>query len=99
MRRASIVVTALAVVWMAFAPSAEAAIVRGIASILAGILQVPIRTLAGTFTGPPILGTVFGAANGLIQGVTMVASGTLDLAFSAVDLAKTYGPYVLPFLL
>lgn len=79
--------------------TAEAAILKGIQEVFAGLLQVPIMTLAGTFRGPPVVGTVVGAATGVLTGVGLVAHGALELALSGVGLAKTAAPYVLPFLL
>ena len=81
------------------APPAEAAIFRGIQEIVAGVFQVPLSTLVGTFSGPPIVGTLFGAVSGLVQGVGLVAHGTLELAASGVSMAKAVAPYVLPFVL
>ena len=79
-------------------PPAEAAIVKGIMEIVSGVLQVPMSTLAGTFNGPPLVGTILGAANGLITGTGLVAHGALELGVSAVSIAKTVAPYVLPFV-
>ena len=83
----------------ACASTAEAGVVRGLQQVLAGIFQIPIATLAGTFHGPPVIGTVVGAANGVISGVGLVAHGALELALSGVSLAKAAAPYVLPFIL
>jgi hypothetical protein len=98
-RRAS--AAALLLAWLLFAnpASAEAAIVRGLQQVISGVFQVPISILVGTFSGPPVVGTVFGAVNGLVSGVGLVASGTLELAASGVSIAKMVAPYVLPFLL
>ena len=90
------------VVWLVLllcAPSAEANVIRGIGKILSGVLLVPLSTLAGTFSGPPLVGTIAGAFNGTVQGVGLVASGALELANSGVAVAKTVAPYLLPFLL
>ena len=81
-----------------FAQPAEANPISGIMKIVAGVLQVPLSTLAGTFSGPPIVGTVLGAVNGTIQGVGLVAGGALELALDGVAVAKTVGPFLLPFL-
>lgn len=83
---------------LAVAP-AEADIVRGVKSIVAGVLTVPLSTLAGTFQGPPVIGTLQGAAQGLINGIGLVTHGTLDLLGSGFSLAKQVAPFVLPFLL
>ena len=81
------------------ASTAEAAIVKGLQEVLAGLFQVPLSTLAGTFRGPPVIGTVVGAASGILSGVGLVAHGALELALSGVGLAKSAAPYVLPFVL
>ena len=78
---------------------AEAEIVRGVEEVVSGVLQVPFSIIAGTFSGPPILGTLFGAVRGLVGGTGLVAHGALELLSSAVSVAKTIGPYVLPFVL
>ena len=83
----------------AAAPKAEADILRGIQKIIGGVLSLPVSTLAGTFNGPPIIGTVAGALSGAVSGVGMILSGALDLAASAVPAAKAAAPYLLPFLL
>ena len=77
---------------------AEAGLVSAVQKILAGVLQLPLSTLVGTFTGPPVLGTVMGAANGLVTGTGLVLNGAFDLAASGVALAKMVAPYVLPFV-
>jgi len=81
------------------APTAQAAIVRGVQEVIMGLLQLPLATLAGTFSGPPIIGTVAGAASGLVSGVGLVTHGALELLASGVSIAKTVAPFVLPFLL
>ena len=98
-KRSGGVLAAIVVGVLVFAPPAEAAIVRGLTNIIGGLLQLPLRMLAGTFSGPPVVGTIAGAFSGLFTGVGMVASGALDLVGSALSIAKTVGPYVLPFVL
>jgi len=97
--RVLVVSTGLALGGLSFTPRADAAIVRGIQEVLAGILQVPLSTIAGTFSGPPVIGTVFGAVHGVVSGVGLVTHGALELAASGVSIAKTVAPFVLPFLL
>ena len=63
-----------------------------------GVLQLPLQLLAGTFSGPPVIGTAFGAVNGVVRGVGMVTHGALELASSALGIAKTAAPFLLPFL-
>ena len=81
------------------AQPAEADIIRGLAKIVTGVFQFPVSTLAGTFSGPPILGTLMGAVNGTFQGIGLVASGLLDVTFSAMPIAKAVAPYLIPFFL
>lgn len=80
------------------AGSAEAGILRGIQEVVTAIVQVPMSTLAGTLHGPPVIGTVVGAAQGLLGGIGLLASGALNIGFGALGIAKTAAPFVLPFL-
>jgi hypothetical protein len=89
----------VAAVLLLWAPPAEAAIFKGISQIIGGILQVPVSIVMGTVNGPPLVGTLLGAVNGVFGGVASVASGAFELAASGVGLAKMVAPYVLPFLL
>ena len=98
MRPAGIAAAALVFALAVSTPRAEAGLVRGIQEIVAGVLQVPLSTLAGTLGGPPIAGTLFGAASGLFTGVGLVADGALNVAFGAFGVAKMVAPYVLPFV-
>lgn len=92
------VVSTLLVGLLLFASPAAANPISGVGKILFGILQVPLSTLVGTFSGPPILGTAMGAVNGTFQGAGLIASGALELAMDGVALAKMAAPFVLPFL-
>lgn len=83
---------------MLHAPPAEAGLVRGLMSILAGTLEVPRSVLAGTFGGPPIIGTVAGALTGTFRGLGLITSGALETVGSAAQLAIKYGPLVPIFL-
>ena len=80
-------------------PEAHAGIISGVQKIVMGVLPIPVSTLMGTFSGPPILGTVMGALNGTISGVGLVLGGVFDIASGAIPLAKAAAPYVLPFVL
>lgn len=97
--RVLIVPTGLVLGGLLVTPPAEAAVVRGIQEIIVGLLQVPVSTIVGTFSGPPVVGTVFGAVNGVVRGVGLVTHGALELAASGVSIAKTVAPFLLPFLL
>ena len=99
MRRVGLITFLVGVGWLLLAPPAHADILRGIGKMISGVLQVPLSTLAGTFTGPPILGTVIGALSGTFSGVGMALSGVLDLADSAIPIAKAVAPYLIPAFL
>ena len=88
----------VAVLFLA-APPAHADIIRGLTKIVAGVLTVPASVLAGTFNGPPIIGTLAGAFSGTINGVGSVLSGVLDVASSAIPIAKAVAPYLIPVFL
>ena len=98
MKRSGLIRAGVIAGWLLLAPRAEGAIVRGIMEVVTGVLQIPVSTLAGTFNGPPIIGTVFGAITGVINGIGLVAHGALELAASGFEVAKTAAPYVLPFV-
>ena len=85
-------------VFLMAAPAAHADIIRGLGRIIGGVFAIPISVLAGTMSGPPIIGTLGGAIGGVFNGVGMVLGGVLDVASSAIPLAKAAAPYVLPFL-
>ncbi len=85
--------------WCVNPRPAEANVISGLSKIVAGVFQLPVSILAGTFTGPPIVGTLMGAVNGTIQTVTLIGGGALELAADGAALAKAAAPYVLPFVL
>ena len=99
MKRIPLAIAGVLAYLLVSVPVAEAAIVRGLKEIIGGVLQLPLSTLAGTFSGPPILGTAFGAINGAFHGISSVAHGALELAASGFAIAKTAAPFLLPFLL
>lgn len=99
MRRGVTAAVLLTVGLLCAAGPAEAGILRGIQEIVTAVVQVPISTLAGTFNGPPVVGTVVGAAQGLLSGIGLLASGALNIGFGAFGIAKTVAPFLLPFLL
>lgn len=81
------------------AAPAQADLIRGLGKIVAGVFAIPVGALAGTMSGPPILGTVLGIASGTIHTIGLVAGGTFEIAASAVPVAKAVAPFLLPFLL
>ena len=91
------------VVGLAISPAgiarADNDLVGGIGDIIGGVLALPMGILSGTFSGPPIIGTVSGAAFGAVQAVSSTARGLLRLVGCAVPAAASLAPYALPFLL
>ena len=57
------------------------------AYIIGGVFEPVRQTLAGTFGGPPILGTAFGLIGGTLRGAMMVTRGALELIPVAAKLA------------
>lgn len=84
---------------LVMAPPADADILSGVKNVIAGVLAIPLSTLGGTFSGPPIIGTLMGAINGTVNGIGLVAQGALDLAASGFSIAKSVGPYLIPIFL
>jgi hypothetical protein len=80
-------------------PPADAAVLRGLTSILSGIFRLPFAVLGGTLNGPPVLGTLMGAVNGIFGSLGLIGSGAAELGMSAVSVAKSAAPFLLPFLL
>lgn len=78
--------------------SAEASLFGGVSKIVLGVFQLPLGVLAGTITGPPLVGTALGAVNGAWQTVGLVTGGAFEVVASAVPLVKAAAPFVLPFL-
>ena len=93
-RAAAVLVAGLLLI----AAPAHAGILEGVQEVVAGVLQIPISTIGGTFTGPPLIGTLFGVATGLVNGAGLITHGALNIAFGALGIAKTVAPFVLPFV-
>jgi hypothetical protein len=85
--RRAVVTAVVAILLVVPSTSASASLGRGLQYIIAGVLEIPRSTLAGTFGGFPILGTVFGALGGVLRGAAMVTRGTLELIPVAAKLA------------
>ncbi len=97
-KRAACGIVALVMSVLLMAQSAEASLVSGLQHLVAGIFSIPVSALVGTFTGPPVIGTVFGAINGTFQTVGLVTTGALEVLGAAIPLAKAAAPFVLPFV-
>ena len=84
----------MAVLLTVGAPTAHANMLGGLMRMVAGIFEVPRSTLAGTFGGPPIIGTVVGALNGTLRGLSMVAGGALETGVSSLRSAAKLVPFI-----
>ena len=85
-------------VLFAMTPVAEAAVLRGLKYILVGLFELPRGIVAGTFGGPPILGTVWGGLAGTFSGLNLMARGAIDLVSSAVAIGLKVAPLIPIFL-
>ena len=83
----TVCVAVVAVLLVVPASPASASLGSGLAYLIGGVFEPVRQTLAGTFGGPPILGTVFGLLGGTLRGVMMVARGALELIPVAAKLA------------
>ena len=97
LRRFTVVVT-IVITLLARPSVAHADLVRGLMRMVGGVLEIPRATMVGTFTGPPIVGTALGMLMGVVNGVTMVASGLVETVVSAVPLALKAAPLVPIFI-
>jgi len=96
--RLSAAVVVLGCVLLSAPRPAEAGILTGALRIVAGVVRLPLSALAGTFNGPPVVGTLFGVVNGAFQGVGLVTGGALEMAMGGAQLARMAAPLLLPFL-
>ena len=85
--RWTVCIVVVAVLLVAPAAPASASLGAGIAYLLGGVFEPVRQTLAGTFGGPPILGTAFGLVGGTLRGAMMVVRGALELVPVAAKLA------------
>ncbi len=97
MKRITVLLIAATILFMV-PPTAHADILRGLVEIVAGVLEVPRSTLAGTFSGPPIVGTLAGVLTGAVRGVGLLASGAFDVVAGVVPLAIKAAPFIPIFL-
>lgn len=81
------------------AAPAHAGLAEGIVDVLSAPFEIPKQILVGTFTGPPILGTVAGAFSGAFSAVGRTLRGVGEIASGALGLGSALAPYALPFVL
>ena len=89
------------VVLEGFAQPAQAdtgGLVGAVQDVFGAVVAIPFGAVAGTFNGPPVVGTVFGAVGGALQGILLTARGALKLVGVAIPLAAKAAPLI-PLLL
>jgi hypothetical protein len=97
--RGAAALAVVGVVWLAWPAPAHADIFRGLAYLVGGVLEIPRSVLVGTMSGPPLVGTVAGLLTGTFNSALYLSKGVLEVAGSAVPIARAVGPLLLPFLL
>ncbi len=60
----------------------------GALRVLRGAFQLPTSILSGTFSGPPIFGTLAGAIQGTFRTVADVTGGVFHMGVAAAPYAK-----------
>ncbi len=102
-RRHRIVIVLSLIVTMVMIPPIRAAyadndLVGGVGDIVTGVLAIPFDVLAGTFNGPPVIGTIGGALHGTIYALSSVTRGLLRLIGVAIPIAEKVAPLIPIFL-
>ena len=69
-----------------------------IGDLLGGVFALPMGVLAGTASGPPVIGTIGGALAGAINTLGYTTRGALKLVGVAVPTAASLAPYIPLFL-
>lgn len=77
---------------------AENDLLGGIGDIIGGAFAIPVDTLVGTFSGPPIVGTIGGALHGTVRALSSTTRGVFRLLGVGIPLALRAAPYVFFFL-
>jgi len=70
----------------------------GVADIVTGALSIPAGAIAGTLSGPPILGTVTGTLLGALNTLSLATRGVLRLAGAAIPIISRLAPLLPVFL-
>jgi hypothetical protein len=89
-------VLAAASLWPA--PAAHANVFGALADLFQGVIALPMNVLAGTFSGPPVIGTINGVLAGTVNTLSYTTRGLLGLAGAAIPAASALAPF-LPFVL
>ncbi len=79
-------------------PKAHAGFLDGVGDVVAGAFALPLDILSGTFSGPPVIGTVSGVLNGAMHTIGYTARGVFKLAGAAAPVAMSVAPFLPIFL-
>ena len=82
---------------LGFAQPASAGLVRGVAYLAAGVIEVPRATLTGAVRQFPI-GIVTGALGGTLRGLGYLTRGVFEIVGAAIPIAKSVAPFIPIFL-
>lgn len=91
-------VVGLVVATRAPAARADDDLLGGVADIVNGALSIPAGAIAGTLSGPPILGTVTGTLLGALNTLSLATRGVLRLVGVAIPIASHLAPLLPIFL-
>ena len=80
------------------APAAEASLGGAIADLVSAVFALPSSVLAGTFGGPPVIGTIAGALQGAVNTVGYATRSALQFVGVAIPLAAKIAPFIPLFL-
>ena len=91
--------------FVAFASSADSVqanpagqVVAAVGDVINGVVSIPVGIIAGTVSGPPVIGTVGGALLGALNTISCVTRGALRLVGAAIPLAAQAAPLIPLFL-
>jgi hypothetical protein len=77
-------------------PAGEA--VGAVGDVINGVVSIPVGIIAGTLSGPPVIGTVGGALLGVLNALSLTTRGALRIVGVAIPLAASAAPYLPLFL-
>ena len=76
----------------------DASLTGGVMDLVGGVFAIPMGIVRGTLGGPPILGTVGGALQGVLQTVALTTRGAFEIVGVAIPMAAKVAPLIPLFL-
>ena len=98
MKRRASAILIVGVLLVAAPATCHASLTGGIMDLVGGVFAIPMGILQGTFGGPPIIGTIGGALQGVLQTVALTTRGAFELVGVAIPLAAKVAPLIPLFL-